>query len=137
VKQRMVPMLLIFAAIVALVLNAQGKLIGAGRPTIVSVLFSPDSYDVPTVARFGTFALAFFAYILTVSALNDREAEWLTAVLVIGALAWNQHTHPNGGGVIDTVFGSASGDSSNPISQLGNELSKKLGLPQGAPATKG
>lgn len=108
-KERMIPMLLVFATIVALVLNSRGQLIaGAGKPSVVNVLFSQDGYKLGDAKSFGTWGLAFFAYILAVSVMSDKEAEWLTLALVLGALAWNQKSNP-GASVIDVLFGGASG----------------------------
>lgn len=94
-------LLLLFATIVALVLNSRGKLVGPD--TVTSVLFSPDGYNTPNLQKFSTFALAFFGYVLAISFMNDREAVWLTAILVLGALFWNVQTNP-GASVLDVLF---------------------------------
>lgn len=112
-KQRVVPMILVVATIVALVLNSQGKLIGPD--SVTQVLFTPDGYKFGDLRSFGTFGMAFFAYLLVVSILSDKEAEWVTAILVIGALFWNEHEHAaDGNGVLSIFFSPSSASAATP-----------------------
>lgn len=99
-KGRVVPLLLVLAISMALVLNSQGKLVPIGRE-----VFNPVGYDVPNSQRIGNFALAFFVYLIVIAFLDDRNAEYLTGVLVLGALVYNQ-TQKGENSVLQVLFGS-------------------------------
>lgn len=121
-KERTIPMLLVIAAAASIVLLSQNKLIGEN--SVAEVLFAPGYKGPSGMGEIGTFGLAFMAYLMVVSALNDREAAWLTGALALGALAWNQHTMGEDG-VLAVLFApredgeitipAPSGDSNSPI----------------------
>ena len=102
-------MLLAFLAATALVLNSQGKLVPIG-----SVIFSPDGYTSPTVDSAGTFAVAFFLYLLIISFLDSTETEYLTGLIVLGGLMYNAKTK-GANGVLPVLFGKAADLTSNPF----------------------
>lgn len=115
-KDRMIPLLVIMATATALVLNSQGKLLSADatKPGVANILFSPDGYTLGDVRSVSTFAMAFFAYILVVSVMDDKQAEWLTLVIVLGALMYNQKT-AGSGSVLSTFFTPGTASSADPF----------------------
>ena len=91
-KERMVPLLIILAAIVALILNWRGQLVGAG--SVSETIFQGDPPNTPVYARLGAFGLAFFGYLMVVSILSDTEAEWFTGILALGEIVEHAPRRP-------------------------------------------
>jgi hypothetical protein len=135
-KDRVIPLTLVLAAGVALVLNSQGKLVPVGQ-----AIFSapPAGYSGPTLSSAGEFALAFFLYLLIISFLDDKNTEYLTGLLVLGALYWNQKTSATP--LIPTLFGAGltaapATPGSSPGTGIGDALGNILGDMTGTgPAT--
>lgn len=111
-KERLPAMLLVFATVVALIVNAQGKLINtSGQPSVVSILFGADPNAQPgTLQSWGTFGLAFFGYLIAVSFMNEREAVWFTGLLALGAIYYNEAVMKDQG-VISVLFKPGVGSS--------------------------
>jgi hypothetical protein len=68
-------------------LHSQGKLV----PTL-QAMTEPSTETKKNTAKFGAFAVAFVTYIFILSFLNTRDGMMLTALVVAGALIYNQKT---------------------------------------------
>lgn len=116
-KERIPALLLVFAVAVALILNARGKLVGAG--SVTWELFRPDDTEAPSLNKWGPFALAFFGYLLAISFMNESETVWVTGVIALGALYWDAHTM-GANGLIPTLFAPLNpGDGTSPFNPFG------------------
>jgi hypothetical protein len=114
-KERMPALILAFAVVVALILNSRGKLIGTANDSVTGILFSPDGTNLPTIDRAGTFAMAFFAYLIGISFVGEAEATLLTVVIVLGALVYNEQTK-GADSVLSVLFSPIKTGASQPAS---------------------